>query len=80
MGPISPLGALFALIIVGVTIEAVEQQSKDAAYALVLVVLLAMITFNAKTFRQQLELILGVLSTAPAQQKAAPMDKRGTLV
>ncbi len=55
---ISPLGALFAILIVGVTVSAVEQQSRRAAYALVVLVLLGIVTFNATVFTQQLNAIM----------------------
>lgn len=59
---ISPLGALFAIVVIGITIEAVERQSRQAAYVLAIVVLLGIITFNAGAFTQQLGGIVAALN------------------
>lgn len=69
MGKLSPLSVLLALVIVGVTVEIVEQQNKQAAYMLVLLILLGMITFNAAAFRVQLGRIIGV-ANAPTVRHA----------
>lgn len=61
MKNISPLGVLFAIVVIGITIEAVERQSKGAAYALVLLVLLGIVTFNAGAFTAQINGIIGAL-------------------
>lgn len=62
MNKISPLGALAALVVVGVTIEVVEQQNRAAAYALVFLILLGMITFNANAFRAQMTTLVALLN------------------
>lgn len=62
MNNISPLAALGALLVIGVSIEAVEQQNKQAAYALAFVIILGMITFNATAFRQQISLVISLLN------------------
>lgn len=61
MNKLSPLGVLFAIVVIGITIEAVERQSKTAAYALVVLVLLGIITFNAGAFTAQLNGIVSAL-------------------
>jgi len=58
----SPLGVLFAIVIVGITVEVVEQQSKAAAYALVILLLLGIVTFNAQGFSGQFSRIIGTLN------------------
>jgi hypothetical protein len=63
---IPPLQALAAIVIVGVTLEAVERKSRPAAYALLIVILLGVITFNADTFKRETEAIWAVLSQKPA--------------
>ncbi len=70
---VSPLGALVAIIVLGVTIEAVEQQSKPAAYTLVAILLLGMITFNAMQFNRQMNTIITLFNAprAPADKKRA---------
>lgn len=60
MSNISPLGALLALVIIGITVEAVESVNKSAAYALVVLLLLGIITFNATAFSRQFALLVGV--------------------
>jgi hypothetical protein len=62
---IPPLQALAAIVIVGVTLEAVERHSRAAAYGLLIVILLGVITFNADTFRRETEAIWAVLSQKP---------------
>lgn len=59
---VSPLGALFAIVVVGVTIEVVEQQSKPAAYGLVLLLLLGIITFNSATFTAQMGAVVAAVN------------------
>lgn len=59
---VSPLGALVAIVILGVTIEIVEQQDKKAAYVLVIILLLGMITFNSGAFTSQISAVLSVLN------------------
>lgn len=59
---IPPLAALFAIVIVGITVEAVERQSKQAAYALVILILLGIITFNAQLFSRQVAALLAVVN------------------
>ncbi len=61
---INPLAALFAIVIVGITIEAVERQSKQAAYALLVLILLGIVTFNARAFSQQMTNILALVNQA----------------
>ena len=68
MNNISPLGALAALVVVGITIEVVESQNKTAAYVLVLVILLGMITFNAAAFRTQVGIIVATLNAKGLQR------------
>lgn len=70
MKNVSPLGALVAIVILGITIEAVEQQSQKAAYVLVVILLLGMITFNARVFNQQIMAIIAVFNAPshPTQQ------------
>lgn len=77
MNNISPLGALAALVIVGITIEAVESQNKAAAYVLVFVILLGMITFNAATFRTQVGTLIATLNapSRPAPTRSGPMPR-----
>lgn len=67
---ISPFGVLIALVILGVTIEAVEQQSKSAAYGLVALLLLGMITFNASAFTKQINLLVAFANSKPQPQPA----------
>lgn len=62
----TPLSALFAIVIVGIMIEAVERQSKQAAYALVILLLLGVVTFNASKLTAQLAAINGILA-APSR-------------
>lgn len=59
---VSPLGVLAAILIVGITIEAVERQNRSAAYALVVLILLGIITFNAKTFTAQINSVMAILN------------------
>jgi predicted aspartyl protease len=68
MQNISPLGALAALVVVGITVEVVERESTRAAYALVLVILLAMITFNAAAFQRQVQAIIAALNARSKKQ------------
>lgn len=67
---VSPLGALVAIVILGVTIEAVEQQSKQAAYILVVILLLGMITFNAAVFNRQLTALIAAINARVTPQQA----------
>lgn len=62
MNNISPLAALAALVVIGISVEVVESQNKTAAYGLVLVILLGMITFNANAFNTQIRTIIGLLN------------------
>lgn len=66
---ISPLAALIAIVILGITIEAVEQQSEQAAYALVAILLLGMITFNAQAFSRESGAILSLLGQSSSRKK-----------
>lgn len=68
---ISPLGVLISIVIVGITIEVVEQQSKPAAYGLAILVLLGMITFNAAAFSRQITAIVGVANRKQVQKKSS---------
>jgi hypothetical protein len=61
----SPLAALAAIVIVGITLEAVERQSRAAAYGLMIVILLGIVTFNADTFKRETEAIWAVLNQKP---------------
>jgi hypothetical protein len=63
MQRISPLGALAAIVVLGVTVEVVEGQNKSAAYVLVFVLLLGMITFNASQFSQQVQTVIALLNS-----------------
>lgn len=75
---VSPLGALFAIIVVGVTLEAVERQSRQAAYALAILILLGIITFNAGVFSQQIGAITAALNGRPQPKKdVGRTGKRG---
>jgi len=77
---VSPLGILATLMFIEVSIEAVENQSKRAAYALVIVVLLSMVVFNAQTFNQQMRMIIGMINARPAKPNATstptPLGKK----
>lgn len=79
MDKISPLGALAALVVVGVTIEAVEGQNKQAAYALVFVLLLGIITFNAGTFRSQVTTLIALLNAKSSPAAPARHSTSSTL-
>lgn len=76
---VSPLGVLVAIVVVGVTIQVVEQKSREAAYALVVLILLGIITFNADTFNTQVARIL-TLFNAPSKSAggARPAKKSPT--
>jgi hypothetical protein len=74
MSKVKPLAALLALVVVGITVELVEQQNKQAAYMLVVLLLLGMITFNAAAFRTQLGMIIGV-ANAPARPKSQTIQR-----
>lgn len=67
MKNVTPLAALVALVVVGVTVELVEQQSKQAAYVLVVVLLLGMITFNAAAFNAQSRALLALFNSSSAR-------------
>ncbi len=71
---LSPLAALFAVMVLGVTIEAIERQNKQAAYVLMVVLLLGVITFNAKAFQGQVNAIIGALlpKSYPKAKKSSP--------
>ena len=77
---VSPLGILATLMFIEVSIEAVENQSKRAAYALVIVVLLSIVVFNAQTFNQQMRMIIGMINARPAKPNATstptPLGKK----
>jgi hypothetical protein len=62
----SSFGALISVLVMGITIEIVEHESKKAAYALVVLLLLGIITFNAGAFARQMGLIFA-LSNAPSR-------------
>lgn len=66
---VSPLGVLFAIVIIGITIEVVEQQSKQAAYVLVLLILLGMAVFNAQALGAQLQYITQALNAPSGTKK-----------
>jgi hypothetical protein len=70
---ISPLGVLVALVVLGVTIEVVEQKSQSAAYALVILLLLGMVTFNSAAFTKQINLLIAF---ANAKQGAKPQPQK----
>lgn len=63
---VSPLGALFAIVIIGVTIEAIERQSRQAAYALAIIILLGIVTFNASAFSAQITAITAAFNKRSA--------------
>lgn len=65
---ISPLGALVAIVIIGVTVEVVEQQDRRAAYALVILLLLGVIVFNANAFTVQINRVIAAFN-APSRSK-----------
>jgi hypothetical protein len=69
----SPLGVLAALVIVGVTIEVVEGQDKRAAYALVVLLLLGIITFNAARFRTEISALIATFN-APSRPSQSNMQ------
>lgn len=79
---VSAIGILSALVLVGVTVEAVEAKSKKAAYVLVLVLLLGIVTFNAAAFRTQSSLLIAALNrrsvrkTSPRGPQGATNQKR----
>jgi hypothetical protein len=72
---VSPLGALAAIVIVGITIEVVEQQSRAAAYMLVALILLGIVTFNAQTFQDQTTKILARLNMSSTARRSARQYK-----
>jgi hypothetical protein len=63
---VSPLGALAAIIILGISVEAVERKSPQAAIALVVLLLLGIITFNSKEFYKQIAITMSALN-APSR-------------
>lgn len=69
---VSPIGALIAIVILGITIEVVERESQKAAFALTLVLLLGMITFNAAAFSQQINAIIALANYRPASRRDSP--------
>jgi hypothetical protein len=69
---LSPLSVLVALVIVGATVELIEQQDQKAAYVLVIILLLSIITFNAAAFNRQLQAVVGAFAAYPKAKK----DKR----
>jgi hypothetical protein len=62
---LSPLAALAAIVIVGITLEAVERQSRAAAYGLMIVLLLGIVTFNADAFKRETDAIWATLNQKP---------------
>jgi hypothetical protein len=76
MFKLAPLGVLVAAVIVGITVEIVERQSREAAYALVVLILLGIITFNAQQFSAQMNAILAVLGQKSTSRGGGSRPKR----
>jgi uncharacterized protein YcfJ len=75
---VSPLGVLFAIVVIGITIEAVERQSRQAAYALAILVLLGIVTFNASAFSAQVAALTAALNRRPTPKRdVGRTGKRG---
>jgi hypothetical protein len=74
---VSPIGVLAAIVIVGVTVEVVEQKSRQAAYALVVLLLLGIITFNSRAFSIEFARIMYVLN-APTRSSRNPTSPTST--
>jgi hypothetical protein len=64
-----PLAVLGAILLLGVAIEAVERQSRSAAYALIVLLLLGAITFNAGRFSTELARLQATLSAPPSPKR-----------
>lgn len=73
---VSPLGALFAIVVIGIVIEAVEHESKQAAYALVVLILLGIVTFNATAFTTQINAIIATVN-ARSKPSRKPIKRGG---
>lgn len=68
--PSNFFAVLFAIAILGVVVEIVERQNPKAAWALVVILLLSVLTYNAKATQQQFGLIMAML-VAPTYSKSA---------
>lgn len=75
---VSPLGALFAIVIVGIVIEVVEHESKQAAYALVVLVLLGILTFNAAAFTTQVNTVIALVNARSKPRSKPKQYTRGS--
>jgi hypothetical protein len=68
---------IFVVLALGVLVEIVEGQDRRAAYALVVILLLGMITFNAAQFQTQMKALISSLAAPSKQSLGNPAAQPG---